>query len=123
MPGTLYQYDQEAGMREPERRLRKDRGEGATLKVNGDPVPMAVDKGFVRLERVWKKGDAIELDLPMPVRRVVAAAAVKEDRGRVAFERGPLVYCAEGVDNGGRALDLEVAGDSSFAARVPARPS
>jgi len=113
LPGTLYQYDQEAGTANED---AKNLG-GATLKVNGDRVPMAVDKGFVRLERIWKKGDIIELDLPMPVRRVVAAAAIKEDRGRVAFERGPLVYCAEGVDNGGHALDLEVAGDSNFAAQ------
>lgn len=52
----------------------------------------------------------------MPIRRVVADAAGKENLGRVTFERGPLVYCAEGIDNGGRVLDLEVAGDSSFAA-------
>jgi len=120
--GTLYQYDQEAGIAGARRTADTARNEDArdvdraTLKVNGNSVALAVDKGFVRLERVWKKGDAIDLDLPMPIRRVVAAAAVKEDAGRVAFERGPLVYCAEGVDNRGRALDLEVAGDSSFAA-------
>jgi hypothetical protein len=142
--GTLYQYDHEAGIAGARRTADTARNEDArdvdrarvaakteagagmgniagreneiTLKVNGNSVALAVDKGFVRLERVWKKGDAIDLDLPMPIRRVVAAAAVKEDAGRVAFERGPLVYCAEGLDNRGRALDLEVAGDSSFAA-------
>jgi len=110
--GTLYQYEPEAG----KAGARGTANPGPTLKVNGTSVPLAVDKGFVSLERVWKKADVIEVDCPMPVRCVVADAAIKGNRGRVAFERGPLVYCAEGVDNGGRVLDLEVAGDSSFAA-------
>ncbi len=51
------------------------------------------------LTRTWKKGDTIELALPMPVRRVVANDHVVADRGRVALERGPIVYAAEWVDN------------------------
>ena len=124
MPGTLYRYDQEVGMAGAAAKTEAGAGTGdiagpekeITLKVNGNPVALDTAKGFVRIRRTWKKGDTIDLDLPMPVRRVVAAAAVKDDAGRVAFERGPLVYCAEAADNEGRALDLEVAGDSSFAA-------
>jgi hypothetical protein len=70
-----------------------------SLKVNGRPVPLKIDKGYVELSRDWKKGDIIELTLPMPIRRVVANEAVKADRGRVALQRGPLVYCAEWPDN------------------------
>ena len=55
----------------------------------------------------WKKGRRRSSSfLPMPVRRVVAHAAVKEDAGKVALQRGPIVFCAEGIDNGGKALNL-----------------
>ncbi len=73
--------------------------EPVVLKVNGKSVPMTIDKGFVSLDRMWKKGDVIELNLPMPVRRVVASAEVAADRGRVALQRGPIVYAAEWPDN------------------------
>src|SRR5207237_8162234 len=71
----------------------------ATLKGNGNSVPMKLDKGYVALTRTWKKGDVIELNLPMPVRRVVANEQVAADRGRVAIQRGPIVYAAEWADN------------------------
>ena len=73
--------------------------EPVVLKVNGKAVPVKLDKGYVDLTRTWKKGDTIELNLPMPVRRVVANDHVAADRGRVAIERGPIVYAAEWVDN------------------------
>ena len=80
--------------------------EKPALEVNGKAVAVVLDKGFARIRREWKKGDVIGLRLPMPVRRVVADEAVKDDAGKVALERGPLVYCAEWPDNGGRALNL-----------------
>jgi hypothetical protein len=69
--------------------------EPVTLRVNGSPVPLDLEKGFARVERQWKKGDVVELGLPMPVRRVVAHPSVEADQGRVALQRGPLVYAAE----------------------------
>jgi uncharacterized protein len=69
------------------------------LKVNGRAVPVKLDKGYADLTRTWKKGDTISLDIPMPVRRVLANNYVAADRGRVAIERGPIVYAAEWVDN------------------------
>jgi DUF1680 family protein len=69
------------------------------LKVNGKTVPIRLEKGYAALQRSWKKGDAIELNLPMPVRRVAANPNVAADRGRVALQRGPIVYAAEWVDN------------------------
>ena len=78
-----------------------------TLKVNGEAVDLgALDKGYALVTRTWNSGDTVELSLPMPVRRVVAHEAVEADRGRVAVERGPLVYCAEWPDNGGRVANL-----------------
>jgi uncharacterized protein len=73
--------------------------ESVALKVNGKPVAADIDKGYVSLDRTWKRGDIIELTLPMPIRRVVANERVEADRGRVALQRGPIVYCAEWPDN------------------------
>jgi hypothetical protein len=71
----------------------------ATLKVNGRGVPLKIEKGFVAIARNWKEGDVIDLNLPMPVRRVKAHVNVAADRGRVALQRGPVVYAAEWPDN------------------------
>ena len=70
-----------------------------TLKVNGNPVALNIAKGYARIHRTWKKGDAIELNLPMPIRRVTAHEKIEDNRGRTAVERGPVVYCFEGADN------------------------
>jgi len=73
--------------------------ESATVKVNGRPVDMKLEKGYVSIARTWQPGDAIEVNLPMPVRRVVAHPNVEADRDRVALQRGPIVYAAEWPDN------------------------
>ena len=73
--------------------------EPAVLKVNGKSKPVKPVLGYASLARKWKRGDVIELTLPMPVRRVVANEQVAADRGRVAIERGPIVFAAESVDN------------------------
>jgi hypothetical protein len=77
-----------------------------SLRVNGKAVALDMDKGFARIHRTWKKGDRIDVAFPMDARRVTAHAAVKDDAGFVAVERGPLVYCAEAPDNGGRVLNI-----------------
>ena len=77
-----------------------------TLSVNGQPVPLDVVGGFASIRRTWARGDTVRLDLPMPVRRVVANPGVTADAGRLAIERGPIVYALEGVDNGGKVSDL-----------------
>lgn len=70
------------------------------LMVNDKEAPVVLDKGYAVVRRVWKKGDKVQLHLPMAVRRVVAHEKVLDNVGRVALERGPIVYCVEGVDNG-----------------------
>jgi hypothetical protein len=83
VPGTLYQYADTSNQQ-------------TTISLNGARVAASPDeRGYVTLEREWRDGDHIELVFPMPVRRVMATAQVRETGGRVAFERGPLVYCAE----------------------------
>ncbi len=79
-----------------------------TLKVNGEQAPLEVEKGYARIERRWKKGDTIRIDLPLPVRRVVSHPEVTSNKGKVALQRGPVVYCLEGPDNDGQVLDLVI---------------
>ncbi len=76
--------------------------EGASLKVNGETVDLAssVIDGYARLNRAWKKGDVIALDLPLELRPQYASPKVRQDVGRVALARGPLIYCVEETDNG-----------------------
>ncbi len=63
-------------------------------------------RGYVALRQTWKGGDVIELGIPMPIQRVYSHAAVEANRGRVALQRGPIVYCLEAVDNGGHVTDV-----------------
>ncbi|MEO5894834.1 MAG: glycoside hydrolase family 127 protein [Vicinamibacterales bacterium] len=71
----------------------------ATVTVNGSAVPMTIAKGYVTVYRSWKAGDLVDINIPMPVRRVIANPSVEADRDRVALQRGPIVYAAEWVDN------------------------
>ena len=63
----------------------------------------------------WQSGDVVELTMPMPVERIEANPHVQADRGRVAIQRGPIVYCFEAVDNGGHAKEIVLARDPKFA--------
>ncbi|CCZ49149.1 MAG TPA: glycoside hydrolase family 127 protein [Mediterranea massiliensis] len=72
---------------------------GYTVTVNGEPVAGELQKGYLLIDRKWKKGDVVEVNFDMKPRIVKANGKVEADRGRVAVERGPLVYCAEWPDN------------------------
>jgi DUF1680 family protein len=73
--------------------------EGASVTVNKKEVEDPhMERGYLVIEREWRKGDEVKLDLPMPVRRVAANPMVKADAGLVALQRGPLVYCLEACD-------------------------
>lgn len=74
-----------------------------SITVNGETVDVTASAGtFAAIARDWQAGDTVELTLPMPVRRIVANPNVTDDGGRVALERGPLVYCVEAAGNDGR---------------------
>ena len=81
-----------------------------------DPTPGA--DGYVELRRTWAAGDTVELDLPMPVRRVYSHANVSDNLGRVALMRGPLVYCVEAADQPGVDIaNLVIPKDAELRAR------
>ncbi|MHB8095229.1 MAG: glycoside hydrolase family 127 protein [Candidatus Aminicenantales bacterium] len=103
-PGALYRFQDTDSSR-------------TSLEVNGEPVAALPDKGYVRIEREWKQGDVVELDLPMPVRRVLSDERIEDNRGLMALERGPLVYCAEGIDNEGNVSNLLIPDDAALSAR------
>jgi uncharacterized protein len=89
--------------------------QGATWKVNGKPeAKPREESGYAVITRTWKPGDVVELELPMEVQRIEAHPQVAADAGRVAVQRGPLVYCFEGVDNGNRVANIVLDRDPQF---------
>jgi len=78
---------------------RPDLARRFTVKVNGEVRDAQVADGYVGLRRTWQAGDRIDLALPMDVQRIYADERVEADRGRVALQRGPLVYSIENVDH------------------------
>jgi DUF1680 family protein len=86
VPGELYKYDD-------------NEQPTVVARVNGRKVRGEAVNGFLPVRRVWKAGDKVELELPMPVRFNVADERVEADRNRICVTRGPLVYCAEEPDN------------------------
>ncbi len=88
--------------------------ESPILKVNSESIVFNLDKGYACVRRQWKKGDVVELSLPMPVQRIVSHEMVKDNLGKVALQRGPLVYCLEAVDNGGHVLNRSIADDKKL---------
>ena len=72
---------------------------GASITVNGTPVSAKAEpSSYAQIKRRWQLGDVVELDLPMPVRLMVADHRVEQARGQVAVMRGPVVYCLESTD-------------------------
>jgi len=82
-------------------RFTEPSGERVKLTVNGRSHRLRIHNGYVKLRRRWRPGDTVTLTLPMPVRRIKAHEAVQEDRGKVALQRGPIVYCLEWPDTEG----------------------
>lgn len=76
-----------------------DTSEKYSLKINGKKTNAVEVKGYAVLYRNWKAGDEIELEFPMPVRKIMANEKVTNDTGKMAFQRGPVVYCFEDKDN------------------------
>ena len=75
------------------------------------------EKGYARIKRLWKPGDTIELTLPMPVERTEANPNVRADSGKVAIQRGPVVYCLEEIDNGPNLSEISLPDDAALRAR------
>jgi DUF1680 family protein len=77
--------------------LYQDKAKTYSVSVNGQAL-YPENRDYITLNRNWKKGDVIELNFPMDVRRIVANDNAEDDHGKVALERGPIVFCLEGND-------------------------
>ncbi len=86
IPGDLYKY-----MNGDAKKVK--------ILVNGKAQNYSTDKGYALIKRSWKKGDKVTIEFPMEVEKVLAHPNVTDDKGRFAFQRGPIVYCLEGPDN------------------------
>lgn len=85
-----------------------------SLTVNGVSAEQPVEAGYVNLSREWQPGDVVEISLPMDTCRVWANQNVREDAGKVAVQRGPMVFCAEEADNGPDLHRVLLPRDSQF---------
>lgn len=103
MPSDLYSFQNASG-------------EKPVVKINGSATHYQMENGYAVLDRKWRKGDVVELDLPMEVKRVAANKNLSDDLGKIALQRGPLIYCAEWTDNEGKVSNMVVPDDVSFTA-------
>ncbi|MGQ9609553.1 MAG: glycoside hydrolase family 127 protein [bacterium] len=79
----------------------------AKVAVNGQALPVnSGNNGYLKISREWRQGDLVNLEMPMTIQRIIANPKVDADVGRVALQRGPVVYCLEGVDNNGSVMDI-----------------
>jgi len=101
VPGDTYHYSDNSS-------------EKISLSLNGIPATFKMVNGYAVIKKTWKKGDVVLLNLSMPVRRIVAIDELKENRDRVALQRGPLVYCFEHADNGGKAMNILIPDNITF---------
>ena len=90
----------------------------AKVAVNGEEIPLApiTEKGYARITRTWEPGDVVELTFPMPVERIEANPKVRMDAGKIALQRGPIVYCLEETDNGPDLNDILLPHDTALSA-------
>jgi DUF1680 family protein len=85
-----------------------------SIEVNGQMIDYTIENGYGIIDKAWKKGDKVMMKLPMKVKQVVANEKVKDNIGKIAIERGPIVYCAEFVDNNGLTSNLVVPENQGF---------
>ena len=101
IPSTLYQFEDKINKK-------------VVVKVNGAEAKRKIENGYWVINKKWKKGDVITVDLPMDVRKVVCNKNVKENIGKVALQRGPIMYCAEWVDNNGSTSNIIIPGTATY---------
>ncbi len=102
MPGDLYTYISEQST-------------DIQVSVNGEAIDAANENGYVSVSNDgWQAGDQIEISFDMRVRKVVSHELVEANKGKMALERGPLVYCAEEADNAEGVLNLTLSKDDDF---------
>jgi len=108
VPGDLYHFTAQKEQR-------------INISLNGKTIEYTPEKGYAVIKRSWKRGDKVELELPLEPKKVFANSQVKEDQGRFAFQRGPIIYCLEGPDNADSTVHNIVV-DKNAAVKVNHKP-
>jgi DUF1680 family protein len=101
IPSDLYKYESNSAAQ-------------TEIKINGQKVDYNIQNGYAVIKGIWKKNDVVEVNLPMEVRKVLANENVKNDIGKIALQRGPIMYCAEWVDNNSRTSNLIIPSNTVF---------
>jgi DUF1680 family protein len=101
LPGDLYRYV-------------NDTSSEIIVTLNNGPLAVNDVEGYIDIDHEWHTGDIVELELPMLIRRVISHPNIVDNVGKVALERGPIVYAAEGIDNNGQALNIALSDDKSL---------
>ncbi len=101
IPSTLYKFEDRVNTK-------------VSVKVNGVETKQIMQNGYWVINKKWKKGDVISVALPMDVKKVLCNNNVKENIGKVALQRGPIMYCAEWVDNNGTTRDIIIPPGAMF---------
>jgi len=86
LPGDLYKY------------LNPTPSE-VVININDQPIQYQIVNGYAVIDRIWHAGDTINIDIPMPIQQVISHEKVQDNHDKVALQRGPIVYCAESIDN------------------------
>ena len=84
------------------------------IKVNGIAINYNTEQGYAIINREWKKGDVVEMAIPMDIKKVITRDEVNQDNDRMALQRGPLIYCFEGADNNGKAWNMVLPANADF---------
>ncbi len=95
-------------------KFTSEKGPSVTITINNKPIAYQIRNGYAVLSRNWKKGDVVKMNLPMDVMTIVSNEKVENNLGKVALQRGPLVYCAEWPDNNGQVSNIILPGSPSF---------
>ena len=101
MPGSLYNYAQN------EKKI-------VDLKINNETEEAKIVDGYIVIEkRNWSSDDIIEVEFGMSIRKVISNEKLKSNKGKIAYEYGPIVYCAEEADNPKGVLDVKISNEYS----------
>lgn len=107
IPSTLYQFTNQSNSK-------------TQISINGKPVAYQIHNGYAVLHRTWQKNDVVMVQLPMEIRRVKSDSLVKDNIGKVALQRGPIMYCAEWKDNNGMTSNIIIPASSKLTAEYKA---
>ncbi|MCK4343865.1 MAG: glycoside hydrolase family 127 protein [Bacteroidales bacterium] len=92
--------------------------EEIVVYMNDKKRKASIQQGYLIIDRKWETGDVVELIIPMPVRKIVAHDAVEEDKDKVAIQRGPIIFCAEGKNvEDGHVMNLILDPESQMGTR------